>query len=54
VDRVRTVSELLAEHGYQVSGLQLQSSRLTSLPGGSLRLAAANPVFVLAGERGTR
>lgn len=54
VDRVRTVSELLAEHGYQVSGLQLQSSRLTSLPGGSLRLAAANPVFVLAGERGPR
>jgi precorrin-6B C5,15-methyltransferase / cobalt-precorrin-6B C5,C15-methyltransferase len=52
VDRVRTVSELLAEHGYRVGGLQLQASRLTSLPGGSVRLAAANPVFVLSGERG--
>jgi precorrin-6B C5,15-methyltransferase / cobalt-precorrin-6B C5,C15-methyltransferase len=54
VDRVRTVSEFLADHGYQVSGLQLQASRLTSLPSGSLRLAAANPVFVLAGERVAR
>lgn len=52
VDRVRTVRELLAEHGYQVSGVQLQASRLASLPGGSLRLTAANPVFVLAGEAG--
>jgi len=54
VDRVRTVSELLAGHGYQVAGLQLQASRLAGLPGGSLRLAAANPVFVLAGEREAR
>ena len=54
VDRVRTVSELLAGHGYQVAGLQLQASRLASLPGGSLRLAAANPVFVLAGQREAR
>jgi precorrin-6Y C5,15-methyltransferase (decarboxylating) len=53
VDRVRVVSELLAGHGYRVSGLQLQASRLASLPSGSLRLAAANPVFVLCGERGT-
>lgn len=54
VDRVRTVSELLAGHDYQVSGVQLQASRLASLPGGSLRLTAANPVFVLSGQRGTR
>jgi precorrin-6Y C5,15-methyltransferase (decarboxylating) len=54
VDRVRTVSELLAGHGYLVSGLQLQASRLAGLPGGSLRLAAANPVFVLAGQREAR
>jgi precorrin-6Y C5,15-methyltransferase (decarboxylating) len=54
VDRVRTTSELLAGHGYRVSGLQLQASRLASLPGGSLRLAAANPVFVLAGQREAR
>jgi len=54
VDRVRTVSELLAGRGYQVSGLQLQASRLAGLPGGSLRLSAINPVFVLTGERGGR
>jgi precorrin-6B C5,15-methyltransferase / cobalt-precorrin-6B C5,C15-methyltransferase len=54
VDRVRAVSELLAGHGYQASGVQLQASRLAGLPGGSLRLTAANPVFVLCGERGTR
>jgi precorrin-6Y C5,15-methyltransferase (decarboxylating) len=54
VDRVRTVSELLAGRGYQVAGLQLQASRLASLPSGSLRLAAVNPVFVLSGERGAR
>jgi precorrin-6B C5,15-methyltransferase / cobalt-precorrin-6B C5,C15-methyltransferase len=51
VDRVRTVSELLAGHGYTTSGVQLQASRLTPLPGGSLRLAAANPVFIVSGER---
>jgi precorrin-6B C5,15-methyltransferase / cobalt-precorrin-6B C5,C15-methyltransferase len=51
VDRVRTVSELLAGHGYATAGVQLQASRLTPLPGGSLRLAAANPVFIVSGER---
>jgi precorrin-6Y C5,15-methyltransferase (decarboxylating) len=51
VDRVRTVSELLAGHGYATAGVQLQASRLTALPGGSLRLAAANPVFIVSGER---
>jgi len=51
VDRVRAVRDLLAEHGYHADGTQLQASRLTALPGGSLRLAAANPVFVLWGER---
>jgi precorrin-6Y C5,15-methyltransferase (decarboxylating) len=51
VDRVRAVSELLAGHGYTTAGVQLQASRLTALPGGSLRLAAANPVFIVSGER---
>jgi precorrin-6Y C5,15-methyltransferase (decarboxylating) len=51
VDRVRAVSELLAKHGYATAGVQLQASRLTSLPSGSLRLAAANPVFIVSGER---
>ncbi len=54
VDRVRAVSELLARRGYQAGGVQLQASRLAPLPGGSLRLAGANPVFVVSGERGTR
>ncbi len=47
VDRVRGVCELLSELGYEVGGTQLQASRLAGLPGGSLRLAAANPVFVI-------
>ena len=54
VDRVRTVSELLTGYGYQASGVQLQASRLAALPGGSLRLAAVNPVFVISGERDAR
>jgi precorrin-6Y C5,15-methyltransferase (decarboxylating) len=37
-------------HGYDVDGTALQASRLAALPGGSLRLAAANPVFVLWGN----
>lgn len=52
VDRVRAVGELLASHGYRVDGSQLAVSRLAGLPGGSLRLAAANPVFVVWGVAG--
>jgi precorrin-6Y C5,15-methyltransferase (decarboxylating) len=52
VDRVRAVTELLAAHGYRAEGVQLQAARLAPLPGGSLRLAGANPVFVVSGERG--
>ena len=52
VDRVRAVTELLAARGYRVEGVQLQAARLAPLPGGSLRLAGANPVFVVCGERG--
>ncbi|HEV8222840.1 MAG TPA: precorrin-6y C5,15-methyltransferase (decarboxylating) subunit CbiE [Streptosporangiaceae bacterium] len=51
VDRVRAVTELLAAHGYRAEGVQLQAARLAPLPGGSLRLAGANPVFVISGER---
>lgn len=47
VDRVRGVCEILAGFGYEVDGSQLQASRLAGLPGGSFRLAAANPVFVI-------
>jgi precorrin-6Y C5,15-methyltransferase (decarboxylating) len=52
VDRVRAVTELLAARGYRAEGVQLQAARLAPLPGGSLRLAGANPVFVVSGERG--
>ena len=51
VDRVRAVTELLTARGYRAEGVQLQAARLAPLPGGSLRLAGANPVFVVSGER---
>jgi precorrin-6B C5,15-methyltransferase / cobalt-precorrin-6B C5,C15-methyltransferase len=51
VDRVRPVSDLLTGLGYTTEGTQLQASRLAPLPGGSLRLAALNPVFVLWADR---
>jgi precorrin-6Y C5,15-methyltransferase (decarboxylating) len=51
VDRVRAVTELMAAHGYLADGVQLQAARMVPLPSGSLRLAGANPVFVVAGNR---
>ncbi len=51
VDRVRGVTDLLTGAGYTAEGTQLQASRLAELPGGSLRLAAANPVFVIWAAR---
>ena len=51
VDRVGETAALLARLGYRAEGVQLQASRLTSLPGGHHRLAAQNPVFVLWGQR---
>jgi precorrin-6B C5,15-methyltransferase / cobalt-precorrin-6B C5,C15-methyltransferase len=51
VDRVRPASDLLTGLGYTTEGTQLQASRLAPLPGGSLRLAALNPVFVLWADR---
>ncbi len=51
VDRVRPACDLLTGLGYRVDGSQVQASRLAPLPGGSLRLAANNPVFVLWGDR---
>jgi precorrin-6B C5,15-methyltransferase / cobalt-precorrin-6B C5,C15-methyltransferase len=51
VDRVRTVRDLLAKEGYEAEGTELQASRLAPLPTGSVRLTAANPVFVLWGGR---
>ena len=51
VSRVAETAALLTAHGYQPGGVQLQASRLGSLPNGQLRLAAENPVFVLWGNR---
>ena len=51
VDRVRGVTDLLTGAGYAAEGTQLQASRLAELPGGSLRLAAVNPVFVIWAAR---
>ena len=49
LDRVAPVRQCLLDAGYQVEGVQLAASRLTDLPGGSVRLAATNPVVVLTG-----
>jgi len=51
VARVGETAALLAGQGYRADGVQLQASRLAPLPGGQLRLAAQNPVFVLWGQR---
>jgi precorrin-6Y C5,15-methyltransferase (decarboxylating) len=47
VDRVEGVRSALGGAGWETDGVLLQSSRLSPLPGGVSRLAAANPVFVL-------
>lgn len=50
VDRAAPARRLLADAGYAVEGVQLASSRFKDLPGGSFRLDAQNPVFLLAGR----
>jgi precorrin-6Y C5,15-methyltransferase (decarboxylating) len=49
VDRVRPALAALRAAGYATEGVQLQANRLSDLPGGSVRLAATNPVVVLTG-----
>jgi precorrin-6Y C5,15-methyltransferase (decarboxylating) len=51
VDRVAEVRGALRSAGLVPDGALLQSSRLAPLPGDVVRLAAANPVFVLWGIR---
>ncbi|MER7458679.1 precorrin-6y C5,15-methyltransferase (decarboxylating) subunit CbiE [Micromonospora sp. NPDC126480] len=51
LDRVVVARDLLRGAGYAVEGVQLSAARLADLPGGSVRLAATNPVVVLSGER---
>ncbi len=40
-----------ALRGYRVDGVQLAASRFADLPGGSVRLAAVNPILLLWGMR---
>ncbi|WP_084718646.1 precorrin-6y C5,15-methyltransferase (decarboxylating) subunit CbiE [Streptacidiphilus carbonis] len=51
LDRIPAVRAALLAAGFTAEGVQLQSSRLAPLPGGVVRLAATNPVFVLWGNR---
>jgi precorrin-6Y C5,15-methyltransferase (decarboxylating) len=51
IDRVRPTWEALFAAGMDVDGTQLAASRLRPLPGGSLRLAAENPVTLVWGRR---
>ncbi len=50
LDRVAPARDVLRAVGYTVDGVQLSAARLADLPGGSIRLAATNPVVVLTGE----
>lgn len=51
LDRVPAVREALTAAGFTSDGVLLHSSRLAPLPGDVTRLAAANPVFLLWGDR---
>lgn len=51
VDRAAEARRLLAGAGYGAEGVQLAASRFAGLPGGSFRLDAQNPVFLLTGHR---
>lgn len=51
LDRVAVSLDVLQRNGFRVDAVQLAASRLVELPDGGLRLAATNPVFVLAGVR---
>ncbi|MCW2631433.1 MAG: precorrin-6y C5,15-methyltransferase, subunit CbiE [Pseudonocardia sp.] len=51
LDRLAPARAALQAAGYTVDGVQLAASRLAELPDGSVRLAAANPVLLLCGQR---
>ena len=51
IERVPEAISLLTKSDRAVDGVLLQSSRLSALPGDAHRFAAANPVFLLWGER---
>ncbi|WNO75333.1 MULTISPECIES: precorrin-6y C5,15-methyltransferase (decarboxylating) subunit CbiE [unclassified Streptomyces] len=51
LDRVPAVRGALTAAGFTADGVLLNSARLAPLPGDVTRLAAANPVFLLWGDR---
>ncbi|HEY2724431.1 MAG TPA: precorrin-6y C5,15-methyltransferase (decarboxylating) subunit CbiE [Pseudonocardiaceae bacterium] len=51
LDRLAPCRTALREEGHEVDGVQLAAARLADLPGGSVRLAATNPVLLLWGRR---
>jgi len=51
IDRMTQAREALLGAGYEVEGVQLQSSRMADLPAGGFRLAATNPTFLLSARK---
>lgn len=51
IDRMTKAREMLINAGYEVEGIQLQSSRMTDLPAGGFRLSATNPTFLLSAKK---
>jgi precorrin-6B C5,15-methyltransferase / cobalt-precorrin-6B C5,C15-methyltransferase len=51
LERVGPALAALGAAGFAAAGTQLQANRLVALPGGAHRLEAANPVYVVWGER---
>lgn len=51
VERVAPAMDALGRHNFSVEGVQVHASRLTLLPDGTHRLAATNPVTLVAGVR---
>ncbi|OIQ79391.1 precorrin-6Y C(5,15)-methyltransferase [mine drainage metagenome] len=51
IDRMTQARGTLISAGYEVEGIQLQSSRMTDLPAGGFRLVATNPTFLLSAKR---
>jgi precorrin-6B C5,15-methyltransferase / cobalt-precorrin-6B C5,C15-methyltransferase len=51
LDRIAPTRAALQAAGLAVDGVQLAASRFADMPGGSVRLAATNPITILWGDR---
>jgi precorrin-6Y C5,15-methyltransferase (decarboxylating) len=51
LDRIAPTRAALQAAGLVVDGVQLAASRFADLPGGSVRLAATNPITILWGTQ---